>query len=46
MAQDDFDRLLAEGATIERKHFRDIDGLLRIYQRRLTIGGLDVPVAN
>jgi len=46
MLQEDFDRLLAEGATIERKHFRDIDELLGVCLRRLNIGGHDVPVAN
>ena len=46
MALDDFKQLRAEGATIERKHFRDIDELLGVCLRRLTIGGHDVPVAN
>ncbi|MDA1325725.1 MAG: DHHA1 domain-containing protein [Proteobacteria bacterium] len=46
MLLEDFDRLRAEGATIERKHFRDIDELLGACQRRLVIGGHDVPVAN
>jgi oligoribonuclease NrnB/cAMP/cGMP phosphodiesterase (DHH superfamily) len=46
MALNDFANLRAEGATIERKHFRDIDELLGVCQRRLTIGGHDVPVAN
>ena len=46
MLQEDFDRLRIEGATIERKHFRDIDELLGVCLRRFTIGGHDVPVAN
>jgi oligoribonuclease NrnB/cAMP/cGMP phosphodiesterase (DHH superfamily) len=46
MQQDDFTILRSEGSTIERKHFRDIDELLRVCQRRLTIDGHDVPVAN
>ena len=46
MLRDDFDRLRSEGAVIERKHFRDIDELLGVCLRRLTIGDHDVPVAN
>lgn len=46
MARDDLGGLRAEGAVIERKHFRDIDELLGVCLRRLTIGGHDVPVAN
>jgi oligoribonuclease NrnB/cAMP/cGMP phosphodiesterase (DHH superfamily) len=40
------ERLIAEGAAIERKHFKDIDELLAVTQRRMVIGGHDVPVAN
>jgi hypothetical protein len=46
MLLDDLDELHAEGITIERKHFRDIGELLGVCQRRLTIAGHDVPVAN
>jgi hypothetical protein len=46
MLHDEFDQLRTEGAVIERKHFRDIDELLGVCLRRLTIGGHDVPVAN
>lgn len=40
------DRLKAEGHAIERKHFKDIDELLKVTQRRMVLGGHDVPVAN
>lgn len=38
--------LIAEGTAIERKHFKDIDELLGVVQRRMVILGHDVPVAN
>lgn len=38
--------LIAEGKVIERKHFKDIKELLHKCQRRMVIGGIDVPVAN
>ena len=38
--------LIEQGRAIERKHFKDIDELLGVCQRRLTIGGHDVPVAS
>jgi oligoribonuclease NrnB/cAMP/cGMP phosphodiesterase (DHH superfamily) len=34
------------GEAIERKHFKDIDELLKVTQRRMVIGGVSVPVAN
>lgn len=51
---DVWDRLMAmnlhelqtEGAAIERKHFKDIDELLGVCQRRVTIAKYDVPVAS
>lgn len=46
MLTTDLDQLRAEGAVLERRHFRDIDELLPVCRRRLTIGGHDVPVAN
>lgn len=51
---DIWDRLMAadpsvlaiEGEAIERKHFKDITELLGVVQRRMIIGGYNVPVAN
>jgi hypothetical protein len=42
----DITELQREGVAIERKHFKDIDELLAMTQRRMSIGGYDVPVAN
>lgn len=36
----------ADGKAIERKHFKDIDELLGVVQRRMLIGGYNVPIAN
>ena len=38
--------LAVEGEAIERKHFKDIAELLGVVQRRMNIGGYNVPVAN
>ncbi|WAB92512.1 phosphohydrolase [Pseudomonas citronellolis] len=38
--------LRADGQAIARKHNKDIDELLKATQRRMTIGGFDVPAAN
>lgn len=38
--------LAIEGEAIERKHFKDIEELLGVVQRRMFIGGYNVPVAN
>lgn len=38
--------MIVEGAPIERKHFKDIDELLKVVTRRMVIAGQDVPVAN
>lgn len=38
--------LAVEGEAIERKHFKDIGELLGVVQRRMTIGGFEVPIAN
>lgn len=38
--------LAVEGAAIERKHHKDIAELLGVTQRRMMIGGENVPVAN
>ena len=40
------DDLQSEGEAIERKHFKDINELLGVCQRRGIIGGFDVPIAN
>lgn len=40
------DDLFKAGVSIERKHFKDIAELLKVTQRRMVIGGVDVPVAN
>jgi hypothetical protein len=38
--------MIAEGDAIDRKHFKDIDELLKTATRRMVIGGISVPVAN
>jgi uncharacterized protein len=38
--------LAEEGKAIERKHFKDIDELVEVVTKRMSIGGYDVPVAN
>lgn len=38
--------LAAMGATLERKHFKDIKELLKICEREVEIGGYTVPVAS
>jgi oligoribonuclease NrnB/cAMP/cGMP phosphodiesterase (DHH superfamily) len=43
---EELDRLRVEGEAIERKHFKDIAELLKVCQRRMVIGGIDVPVAS
>ena len=40
------DELIAEGRAIERKHFKDVNELLGVTARQMTIGGYVVPVAN
>lgn len=42
----DADSLRAEGAAIERKHFKDIHELIKVVTRPMKIGGFTVPVAN
>lgn len=42
----DVDELRAGGEAIERKHHKDIAELVSALQRRMVIGGYDVPVAN
>lgn len=39
-------QMTAAGAAIERKHHKDVAELLRVCQRRMVIGGHDVPVAS
>lgn len=41
-----FERLVAEGEAIERKHHKDIAELLKTTAREMVIGGHRVPVAN
>lgn len=38
--------LWKEGVAIERKHFKDIDELLKVAKRTMFIGGYEVPVCN
>lgn len=38
--------LRAEGAAIERKHHKDVAELVGVTRRFMTIGGLNMPVAN
>lgn len=38
--------LHSDGAAIERKHFKDIDELIKVVTRPMLIGGHVVPVAN
>jgi hypothetical protein len=38
--------LIAEGTAIERKHFKDVNELLKVTTRRMLIGGYNVPIAN
>lgn len=40
------EELVAEGKAIERKHFKDIEELVRVFQHRRKIGGFEVPVSN
>jgi len=42
----DLSDLCQDGAAIERKHFKDIDELLKVCQRTMVISGHDVPVAS
>ena len=42
----DLSALEIEGEAIERKHFKDIEELLAVTKRRMTIGGYTVWVAN
>jgi len=39
-------QMTAAGAAIERKHHKDVAELLKVCQRRMVIGGHDVPVAS
>lgn len=38
--------LVSQGQAIERKHFKDINELVGVCQRRMRIGGHDVPAAS
>jgi hypothetical protein len=46
MEENSLGDLLVEGEAIERKHQQDIANLLPIVQRRMVIGGFNMPVAN
>lgn len=46
MLKADLATLRTEGAAIERKHHKDIAELLAVCQRRMVIGGHNVPVAS
>ena len=39
-------KMTAAGAAIERKHHKDVAELVKVCQRRMVIGGHDVPVAS
>jgi oligoribonuclease NrnB/cAMP/cGMP phosphodiesterase (DHH superfamily) len=39
-------KMTAAGAAIERKHHKDVAELVAVCQRRMVIGGYDVPVAS
>lgn len=39
-------KLAEEGRAIERKHFKDVNELIGVVTRRMTIGGYNVPIAN
>lgn len=39
-------KMFDEGEAIERKHFKDIEELLKVTTQRMLIAGHDVPVAN
>jgi oligoribonuclease NrnB/cAMP/cGMP phosphodiesterase (DHH superfamily) len=41
-----YERLIAEGAAIERKHLKDVIELLSTTKRTMKIAGYEVPVAN
>ena len=42
----DVNELIKEGEAIERKHFKDIQELIKLAAYRTTIAGYDVPVLN
>lgn len=46
MNDDGWFSLRSDGIAILRKHNKDIEELLRVLKRRMTIGGYNVPVAN
>lgn len=46
LVAEETDILFAEGVAIERKHGKDVAELVKLMERRMTIGGYTVPVAN
>jgi len=45
-AEMEISELITEGKAIERKHFKDINELIKIVTRKFKIDGHDVPIAN
>lgn len=45
MGRDDLSTLILEGGAIERKHRQDIANILPVVQRKMVIGGIEMPVA-
>ncbi len=45
-AEGGLERVAAWGTAIEKKHHKDISELLGVTQRKMIIGGVEVPVAN
>ncbi len=46
LMQTDMQRLIDEGATLDRKHLKDIRELIGVLKRRMIIGGHNVPICN
>ena len=46
LMESDLNKLRSEGVAIERKHFKDINELLEVTTKMMTIAGHEVPVAN
>lgn len=46
LARTPVEQLIEQGKTLERKHFKDIEELIKLCKTRMVIGGYDVPVAN
>jgi uncharacterized protein len=46
LMKEDLDKLAVGGVAIERKHHKDVAELVKVCQRRATIGGHSVPIAS